>query len=806
MTRIASFAANQTLVQFLQRNHSQLNDYNIQLATGKIAQKYSSIAFDTQRLVTSENRITMLDRYVRDNEVANIRLNTAEIVMGGVETTVKDVRTTLKNYKAAEKTADTVSYVQDWAFRTMTDLQAYLNSASDGRYIFGGSKVSTPPVDLGINTLADFQARYDGLFAKYPTTRDAHIASFDISQNDNVTDGPYVDASNWLSFTQDDDGSTFTSGSGTITASSDMFSNVIVGGTIVVSGTVSGTNDGRYTVQSVSADGTSVTVDSTMFTDEAVNDGVVTEPAVGATITLADASTIAPGASGNLAFTNPGTISAGTGASLTGISVGETISIAGSASNDGSYTVTANDGTNLTVTANTAATVTLGDDSQLAFADFGDLTFDRDANTLTSAIAGSLAGLAVGESFTVAGSTQNDGSYTVSANDGTTVTIETNKLTDEGNTAGTAFLDYTVGSEVAFDTGAGTVTAQDYAGAAIAGAFSGLQVGDSFVVANSTSNNGTYTVGSISADGSAITVDAGTPLALTENVSTDGVEITTAARGFAYMVGTELVFDDQGAAGGGDDTLQILNQTTGTPDTSALNGITAGMTVEVSGGTAYDGFYLVSAVDQANGTLTFDASTPLNTGGIAVTETPVSPAMFALKSYAVSGTVTSGDNYYQGDQILTAHRVEEGRTIDIDVTAIDPAFEKVMRALGIVAQGEFGTAGGLDQNWDRLNDAIYLLDDALGETRNSTPPYGTEEFGSVGYVMQGISFDQLVIRQTNTRLGQVRTNFANDTAKIEDIDQLDVITRLLTQQRSVEASYQALARVQTLSLSKFLPA
>lgn len=961
MTRIASFSANQTLVQFLQRNTQQLNDYNVMLSTGKVAQKYSSIAFDTQRLVTSETRTTILDRYTRNNEIADIRLSTASSVMEGVQQTFKDARQTLKDYTSAEVNQQNVNYIQNWAHRSLIDLESYLNTAADGRYLFSGSKVLTPPVNLNAGTLAQFQARYDGLFSQYPTTRDAHLASFNIDQANNVAPDPYVDATNWLTFTQDGDGSTFTSGSGTITAPSNMFSNVVVGGTINVSGTVSGLNDGRYTVNSVAADGKSVSVSTIMFTDEAVNPGVSTEAAVGATLTLSDASTILPGASGNLTFTAPGTISATTGGSLSAISVGETIAVSGSASNDGSYTVTANDGTTLTLSPNDATTITLGNGTQLAYADFGNLLFNRNADSVTAATLGSLAGLAVGTSFTVAGTTQNDGTYTVSGNDGTTLTVSTNKFTDEGVNSGGAFFDLPVGGQVTFDNAANTITAsagaftsyqtgdsitiaspavsptlytqiaytnngagnnidtiqiQDNGGGAVAGAFDGLRFGDTFNIGASTytvfqvssdgsqvtvqedlaatvtdatsqnitgatidnfttqpdllfagggntitlrdsttatiatgfgkmavgmevtiagattagnnntyritnnaagvltvenldgtpvtftgeasnaattisaaGNNGTYTVASVSANGSTLTLDSATPL--TANQTTiDSVTINNTTRGLNYWTGAQMQLNQAG------NTITFSDINSG-----ALAGLSAGQTINIPGAAVNTGSYIIDSV--VGSVVTLSASTPLSADENLAAST-VSATTSATVN-GVSGTVTSGDNYYNGDLVLTAHRVEQGRTIDIDVTAIDPAFEKAIRALGIIAQGTYGTAGGLDQNWDRIDDALYLLDDALGEIHTSPPPYGAELTGSVTYVSQNISFDQLVIKQTNARLDQIKLSYTTTISSIEDIDQLDVITKLLANERSVQASYQALARVQALSLSDYLP-
>lgn len=961
MTRIASFAANQTLVNFLQRNQRQLNDYNVQLSTGKVSQQYSNIAFDSQRLVTTENSVSILNRYISNNEITDIRLETAATVMTGVEQSLKNARQTFKDYQASERTAENVAYVQEWAHRILTDLESYLNTAADGRYLFGGSRVTTPPVTLNAPTLAAFQNNYDGMFTTYPTTRDAHLSNFSMSEDDNATDTAYVTGANWLTFSQDGDGNEFTAGSSTITAPSDMFSNVVAGNTIVIGDTGSGTNDGRYTVKSVASDGKTVTLETTMFTDEAVNDGVVTEAAVAATITLSDGSTILPAAHGDIAFAADNTITATTASSLSSISVGETISISGSASNNGSFTVTGNTGSVLTLTPNTSATITTSDGTELSYADFGDLLFNRSADTVTAATSNAFSSLSVGSTFTIAGTSQNNGTYTVKANDGTTLTIESNKLTSEGVSSGNTYYSLPVGGQVTFNTSDNTITAadgaftgyqagdsitvtspsvsqtlytqiaytdngvgnnidtiqiQDGGGTAVPGAFDGMRVGDTFTIGASTytvfevstdgsqvtvqedigassvdttsqtvagatidnfttqtnllfagggntitlqddsaatvatgfsemgvgmqvtianattagnngtyritsnvggvltvenldgsavtftgepsaatttisatGNSGTFTVDSVSSNGSVLTLSSST--SLTANQTTlDSVTIANTSRGLNYWTGAQLQLDQSA------NTITFTDINSG-----ALTGLTAGQTIKIPGSAANTGSYIISSI--AGNVVTLSSSTPLSADENLAASS--SSTATSATVYGVTGRISSGANYYNGDENSTAYRVEEGRTIEIDVNAIDPAFEKAIRALSIVAQGEFGTAGGLDQNWDRLSDAIYLLDDVLGETRTSDPPYGNEQFGNVEYITQNISFDRLVIQQTNTRLTQVVTSYSNTVSRIENIDQLDVITKLLAQQRSVEASYQALSRIQTLTLSDYLP-
>ncbi|WP_299441424.1 flagellin [uncultured Rhodospira sp.] len=48
-------------------------------------------------------------------------------------------------------------------------------------------------------------------------------------------------------------------------------------------------------------------------------------------------------------------------------------------------------------------------------------------------------------------------------------------------------------------------------------------------------------------------------------------------------------------------------------------------------------------------------------------------------------------SYYGGDDLVTEHRVSERRTVDLGINAKDPAFEKAIRAMGFLAQGNLYT-------------------------------------------------------------------------------------------------------------------
>ena len=144
------------------------------------------------------------------------------------------------------------------------------------------------------------------------------------------------------------------------------------------------------------------------------------------------------------------------------------------------------------------------------------------------------------------------------------------------------------------------------------------------------------------------------------------------------------------------------------------------------------------------------------------------------------------------------------QTFDFDTTAVDPAFEKAMRAMAIIAQGVFGTEGGLEQNKTRVTDALYLLNNALSPTTSGTPPYGTEKAGNLRQLQVDLGFDLLLVRDTNERHTKFIAFLESRISDTENVDLLEAITRLLDESRALEASFQALARIRELSLTNFL--
>lgn len=898
MSRIADLASTNRILQTLFDTQKKMRDTELQVSTGKVSQTYDNIFLQSQRLVNMENTNTDLQRFVKSNSVSDLRLDIAGTVSEAALTTAQDFRELLSDFNNSTATEFDVENIQTSAYAGLLAIQDLLNSQADGVYIFSGSKFNTPPVDLNLSSLTAFQSKYDGVANEYPRSRDAHLAEFSFSSDTQNDGNLFTTASNFLTFKRDDDGNTATTGRSSIEATSNLFRGLSAGTQISITNTAS--NNGTYTIDEVSSDGTKVFLKTEMLTDEAapaslsdqglnsgfavnevtvarsisrvsqdpdttqaftdvtidtaagtitdnsalnadltasgitagdviqINDGgnpgyYTVQSVVGAVITIdTDATpttTITPSGGTAITLADMGSvffdadsnqITAETAGAFNAIAVNGLITVAGTGetasgnSNDSVFKVIGKVGDTLTVRE--ATTITLADpDGTLAendnavldVLDTGGLTYNRAANTITAVNANTFANAAVGETITVANATVNSGEFTISAisADGRTITIENTKLTDEGS-SGTTFFDQPSFTQVNFDNsgavGTHTIQVQTSAGAALTNVFSDFKAGQSITMAGAvTGTDATYTISAVSADGSTLTVE--------EDVGGLGVDVNSisftgpATTGFTYTTQTNLEFSAANRITVNDDVNNTIN--------GSFDSLRVGQTITIGNATTAgnNGTYLISAIDVDGGYI--DVT---NTDGTAVTFTAESGvAATTAQVFAADGTISANNSYYKGDSLAMNYRVDTDRSFNFDVTAIDPAFEKIIRAMGIIAQGAFGTEGGLENNQSRVEDAQFLLDHALNNATVTRTGF-SELKGNIPQIIGEIGFDKFIIDRTNDRHVSLQTIYSREISKIEDVDTLESITRLLEQGRSLEASYQALSRVEGLSLVNFL--
>ena len=933
-SRISSLAANNQLVNILLNTQRRLQETDVQLSSGKVSQTYDGITLGSERMVNLENTQGALERFIRNNDTTTLQLDVMETAIEAMRVTIRDFKSLLGDLSASgTATKEQVKDIQDLSLRSLTNMEEYLNTQVNGQYLFAGGRNNTRPVNFGITTLAAFQSIYDGNTVNFPTTRDAHLADFSISKDTNNESGLFVDQTNHMIFRQDDGTQTSTinlggtidvadviratingtnvtftaattsatdaaaglaaainanttingsvnatstggavtitsetgatpftlgasswttdtganntvadvtfavtsSGVSTIESTSALFSNVKAGTKITVSGTSS--NNGTYTVKSVSVDNTKIEIVTEMLTTETATaaqfelsdkTGATTQKDTvtalhGGTTTAGDTYTVTINGV-NVTFTMTADetsndllakaiadkINASTNAAVTPVkavaatdgsgTIELTAKVPGVAFTLATSSVNATDGkissvNNVLSGKGTAGTI-------LTNTDTGTITFSRAGDTITAATDGVFIGVKVGEVITVSGTAENDGTYTVLSRDDNAkiLTIDANKFTDEGVDTGDTFFDYAAGTQVILNNAASTIQVKTNGGAAaLTGIFTGvpgLAVGDSITVAGAATgaNNTTYSISAISSDGSTLTVSPAPNTTETVTEANDTAALKITGTGFSYTAATQLAFTNVGAAG--TDTIQVKDAFGGAAVADVFANLRAGMKITVGGMPAINnnGTFTIKSISSDKSTITVEEN-------ITTTETDTDGA--TMKVFAADGTITASP-YYSGDKVSLTQRIDKDREFSLDLNAVDPAFEKAIRAMSIIAQGVFATEGGLDQNKDRIQDSIFLLESSVSPTVSATPPFGTELSSNLEQVQMDLGFDMVLLNDTNEGHVKFITFLQSSIARTENSDPLETITRLLADARTLEASYEALSRIRELSLVNFL--
>lgn len=509
-----------------------------------------------------------------------------------------------------------------------------------------------------------------------------------------------------------------------------------------------------------------------------------------------------------------GTITAGQADALTSVVGGSTITVANSTSNNNTYTVHSQAATNVggaalgeTTTAagaGAAAQINYGPNgTALTNATTGNLNFafaPSGQMTITPTTANTLTNLTAGTKFTVSQSTGNawDGSYQVVSNINGVVTLandESPVQTEQVTSTQLALTDTTTAAtpaltagKLTFSSTSSAVTGKTTVTLTAAGAdFGGISVGDYVNIGGTTDHNGSVKVTAVTGN--------------TISYVTNPVAVRVSQ--FLPQTGRSDVTISSTDPQGNQSTLKSLNYGTLSFSPTGAGGET------ITAATANSFLDSKGAIAPPTGSVMKLSSTSgVNDGVYTVvsndgTNIVIKSNTLTTETNSTTATLSSS-SYYKGDSLQQSQLIDQGRSVDIGTSAANPAFEKAIRAMGIIAQGVYGTAGGLDQNKSRISNAIWLLNDALQSPAAGTPPYGQESSSDISSVSQAIGYTQSIIAQKNTTNTQLSGYLQTQISSQENADQTTAVTSLLNDSNALQAAYQAVAQIRNLSLITYL--
>lgn len=146
MTRIGDMAQHQRVTQLMVDAQSRARETQVEIGTGKVAQRFRDVAADADRLLGTKDALRQIRQFQRNNDLVSGRLEVMESATGSLHDVGTRLRVLLiQRLDAGASVPGVISAeVQQLLEQAVGDL----NVDFDGKYLFAGSKTDTAPVVL----------------------------------------------------------------------------------------------------------------------------------------------------------------------------------------------------------------------------------------------------------------------------------------------------------------------------------------------------------------------------------------------------------------------------------------------------------------------------------------------------------------------------------------------------------------------------------------------------------------------------------------------------------------------------------
>ncbi len=162
LTRIGDTAQSDRLLAALQASSSRIRTEQLQASTGKRASSFDEISGDASLLLRTREQQTLNQTYLQQNQQVVDRLNAMDGALSSLGDIANQVRTLLtQRLDASSGSAVPLGQEVD---TMLSEVASQLNLRLGDRYLFAGSKLDTPPVQLPAPpaSLASPSAYYKG--------------------------------------------------------------------------------------------------------------------------------------------------------------------------------------------------------------------------------------------------------------------------------------------------------------------------------------------------------------------------------------------------------------------------------------------------------------------------------------------------------------------------------------------------------------------------------------------------------------------------------------------------------------------
>ena len=145
-SRVSTLAQQQLITSNALRTQRNVNDLQVQIASGKKTQSFSGIADDAGRLVNLKSELSQAEQFIQNITITEKRLDLMAFAMDQIEDVARKART---DFAAALNGSDADDIQLSLMAQASLDLIVEIfNTKDDSRFLFSGGAIETKPVNL----------------------------------------------------------------------------------------------------------------------------------------------------------------------------------------------------------------------------------------------------------------------------------------------------------------------------------------------------------------------------------------------------------------------------------------------------------------------------------------------------------------------------------------------------------------------------------------------------------------------------------------------------------------------------------
>ena len=177
--RITNRMMSNNYLSNMRRNLSNLNTINNQLSTGKLINRPSDNPYKTARSMQLTTSINSNSQYKSNINDSSNWLDATDDALKSLTNVIQRVRELMVSSGNAAYGSDESKSINKEIKERVSEITQILNSNFDGRYIFGGSKTASKPLDVNLNGATN---NYDMQFVD----KDGNYIDIDSSNIDEI--------------------------------------------------------------------------------------------------------------------------------------------------------------------------------------------------------------------------------------------------------------------------------------------------------------------------------------------------------------------------------------------------------------------------------------------------------------------------------------------------------------------------------------------------------------------------------------------------------------------------------------------